>query len=262
MSNTKDTDKIKELKEMYANTSKHSNYQILPAALESFITDEDINVVTRNEKARLKYFLENVEISNKKVLDIGGNTGYFTFEFLKHGASILEYYEGNEEHAQFVKLAAEVLGYEDNLIAYNEYYNFDKEDHYDIILLLNVLHHLGDDFGDNQLSKEQVLELIIRHLKKVAKQTDVLIFQLGFNWKGNIDLPLFDNGIKQEMIDYILRNLRAEYEFIKIGVAEKAVNTVIYNDLNNKNIERDDSLGEFLNRPIFIMKSKKNASNK
>jgi len=258
MKNREQTQMIDQLKEMYANTSKHSNYQILPTELEKYLANDDINVVTRNEEIRLKYFLENVEISNKRIIDIGGNTGYFTFEFLKHGALELEYYEGNTEHAQFVKLAAEVLGHEDNLIVHNEYYNFDKEDHHDIILLLNVLHHLGDDFGDNKLSKEQVLALIIHHLKNVAKQTDVLIFQLGFNWKGNINLPLFDNGTKEELLDYILRNLREEYEFIKIGVAEKAGNNIIYNDLNDRNIERDDSLGEFLNRPIFIMRSKKN----
>jgi SAM-dependent methyltransferase len=259
MKNTKDTTQnIKALKDMYASTSKHSNYQILPTELEKYITNDDINVVTRNEEIRLEYFLENVEISNKKILDIGGNTGYFTFEFLKNGALELEYYEGNEEHAKFVELAARVLEYEDNLIVHNEYYDFHKEEYHDIILLLNVLHHIGDDFGNHKLSKEQVLELIIQHLKKVAKQTDVLIFQLGFNWKGNINLPLFDNGTKQELIDYILLNLRTEYEFIKIGIAEKTEKSVIYNDLNDKNIERDDSLGEFLNRPIFIMKSKKN----
>ena len=110
---------IDQLKEMYANTSKHSNYQILPTELEQYLANNDINVVTRNEEIRLKYFLENVEISNKKILDIGGNTGYFTFELLKHGALEVEYYEGNTEHAQFVKLAAKVLEYENNLIPLN-----------------------------------------------------------------------------------------------------------------------------------------------
>jgi hypothetical protein len=30
-------------------------------------------------------------------------------------------------------------------------------------------------------------------------------------------------------------------------------NSVVYQALNETNIERDDRLGEFLNRPLFIM---------
>ena len=41
-----------------------------------------------------------------------------------------------------------------------------------------------------------------------------------------------------------------------IGIAESAGDKIIYNELDSKNIERQDSLGEFLNRPIFIMESK------
>ena len=248
--------KIEALKKLYAKTSKHSNYQILASELEQYLTNNDIEVKSRNESLRLDYFLKNINIKHKKVLDIGGNTGYFTFEFLKNGASVLEYYEGNQEHAQFVKLASELLGYDNKLRIHNEYYNFDQDEGYDIVLVLNVLHHLGDDFGDNKVSKEKALETIIKHMKAMAKQTDILVFQLGFNWKGDRNLPLFDNGTKKEMIDFITLNLNNEFEILKIGVAEYANGNIIYNDLNNNNTQRNDSLGEFLNRPIFIMKSK------
>jgi SAM-dependent methyltransferase len=199
--------KIEKLKEMYANTSKHSNYQILASDLQKYLKNDDIEVKSRNETIRLNYFLKNVNIKNKKVLDIGGNTGYFTFEFLKNGADTLEYYEGNQEHAKFVQLASEVLGYTEQLTVYNKYYNFDQNEQYDVVLLLNVLHHLGDDFGDDKVSKEKALETIIEHMKAMAKQTDILVFQLGFNWKGDRDLPLFENGTKQELIDFIASNL-------------------------------------------------------
>ena len=69
----------------YHKKSKHSNYQILSTLLTPHL--KDINVVTRFEKERLEYILDRIELKNKNILDIGGNTGYFTFEFLKYNAN-------------------------------------------------------------------------------------------------------------------------------------------------------------------------------
>lgn len=248
--------KVEQLKNKYANVSKHSNYQILPMELEKFLSNSDVNTVSRNEKVRLDYFLKNVNIKNKTILDIGGNTGYFTFEFLRHGAKSIDYYEGNKEHSEFVELASEVLQRKKQVKIYNQYYNFDLDHKFDIILLLNVLHHIGDDFDNNKLSKKKALEKIIRYLNHIMTQTHILIFQLGFNWKGDISLPLFTNGTKKELIDFITLNLDSKYEIMKIGIAQKEKDKIVYNDLDKLNIQRDDSLGEFLNRPIFIIKQK------
>jgi len=247
---------LDKLKNMYANTSKHSNYQVLASELYHYLAKGDIDVRSRNEHIRLEFFLKNVNLKNKKILDIGGNTGYFTFEALRHGASKVDYYEGNDSHSKFVKLSSEILNYTDNINIYNEYYHFNKAHNYDVVFLLNVLHHIGDDFGNGRLSKEKALEAIIEHMKFIAKQTNILVFQLGFNWKGDCKLPLFENGTKKELIDFIISSLESEYEIVKIGIAERIDEDITYNDLNDMNIIRDDSLGEFLNRPIFIMKSK------
>ena len=184
-------DKIQILKWMYSNVSKHSNYQILASDLEKYLIDRDIIINSRNEKERLDYFLKNVNIKNKQILDIGGNTGYFTFEFLKRGVRSVDYYEGNIEHAKFVELASNILGYDKKLFIFPEYYEFNKKKKYDIVLLLNVLHHLGDDFGNHKLARIEVLDNIIKILKELSYIADTLIFQLGFNWKGNINNPFF-----------------------------------------------------------------------
>jgi hypothetical protein len=43
---------------------------------------------------------------------------------------------------------------------------------------------------------------------------------------------------------------------LKGAVAQELNGEVAYADLDDTNIQRVDSLGEFLNRPIFIMRSK------
>ena len=250
----KDTSRLLEL---YHHTSKHSNYQIVASDLENYIGNDTIEVTSRYEKERLKYFLENVNVTGKSVVDIGGNTGYFTFELLKADAVKANYYEGNEAHALFVKEASSILELQDRLNVYNEYFLFDnsmKENH-DVIFLLNVLHHVGDDYGDDKLSKEKALEMITQSLRNLATKTDTLVFQLGFNWKGDRHLPLFENGTKQEMIDFIESATKDIFEITNIGIAEKIDDTIVYMPINDNNLQRFDDLGEFLNRPIFVMKS-------
>src|SRR5512133_1686978 len=251
--------KKEELIQLYAKNSKHSNYQILSRRLSAIIGSGEIEVKTRYESERLKYILDNTEIKNKSVLDIGGNSGYFSFELLDNGASHVHYYEGNPVHSEFVKLAAETLGVAEKVEVTNRYMMFKDElnnTNFDIILLLNVLHHLGDDFGDTAISMNNARKEIITHLRNLAGKTQIMIFQLGFNWKGNRNMCLCQNGRKAELISYLKEGLEPYWEFIKIGIAENVDGTIVYKDLNDKNIHRVDSLGEFLNRPIFILKSK------
>ena len=89
----------------------------------------------------------------------------------------------------------------------------------------------------------------------MAQKTNFLIFQLGFNWKGDTKQCLFEHGTKSEMIQFIKDGIKGFWEIIEIGVAEKKDGVVTYEPLNVFNVKRNDTLGEFLNRPIFILKS-------
>ena len=62
----------KELVGLYQTSSKHSNYQVLPDILQSEI-GKDVSVRTRYEKERLRYILDNLQVGNRTILDIGGN---------------------------------------------------------------------------------------------------------------------------------------------------------------------------------------------
>jgi len=244
---------------LYAQTSKHSNYQILPEKLTAIIGDNEIQVRSRYESERLDYFLKHINFKNKTVLDIGGNTGYFSFELLDKGAKSVQYYDGNKAHSDFVKLAAKILHLSDKLLVRNAYYSFEKEKgeySYGIILLLNVLHHIGDDYGDKKISLINAKKEILKELNNLAYRAKIMIFQLGFNWKGNRNMGLFENGTKSEMIDFIRNGSKDYWEILKIGIAEKNNKAIEYKNMNNANIKRNDAIGEFLNRPIFILKSK------
>jgi len=245
------------LRELYAKTSKHSNYQILSERLAAIIGEDHIEVQSRYEHERLDYILSKMNFEGKSILDIGGNSGFFTFEAIEQGAREVHHYEGNKEHSIFVKTAAKILNCRNKLTITNGYYSFqNNEKKYALVLLLNVLHHLGDDYGDNTLSIDAAKEQMVTQLNGMARITNHLIFQLGFNWKGNRNICLFENGTKRELIDFVAESTKYFWEIQSIGIPMKTRKIIIYSDLDDENIARDDSLGEFLNRPLFIMKAK------
>jgi SAM-dependent methyltransferase len=221
------------------------------------INMEGIELHPKYEEERLKYILQKISVSGKSVLDIGCNTGYFLFELIERGVKFATSYEGGKFHAKFCQEAISLLEI-NNARIINEYYNFhEAQEHFDIALLLNVLHHVGDDYGDVGLSMKNAKDAIIEQLNSLSNHADLVVFQLGFNWKGDITKCLFENGTKKEMIDFISNGIKNHYDILSIGVAQKKNGIVYYEDINENNIKRDDSLGEFLNRPLFILQSRK-----
>lgn len=250
---------VNQLTKDYNNVSKHSHYQVLPSLLTKYINQSSLSVKSRAEHERFKYIKESIDLKGKSVLDIGANTGFFSFEAIEAGAATVVMYEGNKEHANFLRTAIGLLGLDDKMEVRNVYYSFssiDGSNVYDICFLLNVLHHLGDDYGDNSLNVEQVKAQMISQLNSMSYVCKTLVFQLGFNWKGNRDACLFKDGTKREMIEFIKSGSSEYWDIVSIGIAVKKNGTFVYHDLDENNIERIDAFGEFLNRPLFIMKSK------
>lgn len=247
-------DKYK-LIELHKKNTKHSNYQILPNALVNILDKTQLKIHSRHESERMIYFVSKVSFENKKILDIGANTGYFTFESIDAGASSVVVYEGNKNHAEFITEASKIVSYP--ILAKPEYYAFEEDNtnYYDVVLLLNIVHHLGDDYGDNSVNKENAKKQMLQCINKLSKNCEKMIFQMGFNWKGNRYDCLFDNGTKNEQIKFIEAGIESYWKIENIGVAEKENGQIVYKDLTEKNIKRDDTLGEFLNRPIIILKS-------
>lgn len=245
------------LVDLYQKNSKHSGYQILPKALKSFIHQDVKQFISRFEQERLDWVTSQISFSGKRVVDIGGNTGFFTFEAMDLGAEEVIYIEGNANHAQFVSKAKELLGL--NIQVKNKYFDFQTDlenDHVDVVLLFNVIHHLGDDFGDQSSSKEEALEKMKEAINYFSDKTNLMVLQMGFCWKGDRNELLFKDGTKSEMIDFVKSAVDGNWVIQSIGVPEEIGGLTEYKELSTENIQRNDSLGEFRNRPIFILKSK------
>ncbi len=247
----------KELIDLYLKTSKHSAYQILPDCLKNTIQYNVKQIINRYEKERMDFLKSCLSFKDKHVLDIGGNTGFFSFESIEAGAKMVSYVEGNPTHEIFVRKASEKLN--KNIKTQNAYLDFKiaaEQTRFDIVLLFNVIHHLGDDFGDKSISLEKAKEEMQNAISYFTNNTEVLVLQMGFCWKGNPSLPLFTNGTKKEMIDFVLSSVGNNWEIQSIGIAEERDEITEYKILNEENIKRNDQLGEFRNRPIFILKNK------
>ena len=244
------------LTELYLRASKHSQYQTIAPVLKDMVDESAISETSRYEAERMDYIMSYVDIVGKKCLDIGGNTGYFSFRSLEEGGTSVDYYEGNDSHAAFVKRAAELLGWTDRLKIIPTYYDFNigKDKGYDVCFLLNVLHHAGVDYGDVIADVKEAGATIRKQISGMSKESEYLVLQLGFNWGGDITKPLFEKGTKREMIDFVQDACRTVWDIIGIGIAEKCDEKVEYVDLNEENVRRNDSLGEFLNRPLFILR--------
>lgn len=250
-------DGIQRLKALYAQVSKHSHYQIMPDFLADLVDPVALNKrFSRYEVERMDYFQKHVPFKGARVVDIGANTGYFSFAAADAGGREVVAYEGNREHADFLRTAAELFHKPVRVV--DDYMDFSGPlpgAPYDIILLLNVLHHVGDDFGDRSLTIEQARREIITNLNHLADKTKYLILQIGFSWKTNYDYPLFAHGTKEEMIQLFKEGVEDHWSISAIGIAREEEGRTIYRELDAGNIVREDHLGEFRNRPVFILKS-------
>src|SRR5690606_22007330 len=252
---TRDTLHLRDILLNQAQNEKHRGYHILPERFLQALAGSHENTYTFYERERFRYFCQHVDFQGKSVIDIGCNIGYFLFSALDRGASRVTGYEGKASCGAFLHAAIEAAAAGDRFSFFDEYYRFNTPaEPHDIGILLNVLHHLGDDYG-NATDMASARQQMLQQLNGLSASVSTLIFQMGFNWKGDRNACLFDRGTKAEMIDFVQTGTRGRWAVRSIGIAQRDAGGVQYRPVDESNIARDDSLGEFLNRPIFILDS-------
>ncbi|MCC8991932.1 MAG: hypothetical protein LM514_05000, partial [Streptococcus sp.] len=90
-------------------------------------------------------------------------------------------------------------------------------------------------------------------LRQLASHTQYCWLQLGFNWKGDRHQPLFENGRKAELIDFVKGNCDGAWAIEDIAVYDPVGDQ--YTPICDNLLSRFDELGEFLNRPLFLLRS-------
>jgi SAM-dependent methyltransferase len=244
------------LKALYLQRSKHANYQLVHPLVSELLGDTSDLPAGKLEIERQAYFDRALPLLGARVLDIGANTGYFSFGALHSGAQHVTCYEGNQEHAAFVAHCAEQAGLNDRLVMHASYFDFLSpiKETYDLTYCLNVLHHLGDDFGDQTLSVAAAKDQMLKSLRHMAGLTRVLVMQLGFNWKGDVRCPLFDGGEKAALIDFVAQGVGESWVIEEVTVPHAL--SRVYEPISKDNLPRNNQIGEFMNRPLFKMRSR------
>jgi len=216
---------------------------------------EKYNLSKTFDSKRAEYIFNNLNFKSLKVLDIGADIGYFSFSAALSGASEVISIEGEEESSEFIKLQLKLLGMEGIVKVQDVQFDFDVEQNekYDVILCLNVLHHVGRYFGDSNLTLEEAKEKLIEYLNLISYSTKYCWLQVGYNWKGDVKLPLFANGSKRELIEFVISNISNYWEVEKIAILNDK--TMNYSSDDHR-MDRINELGEFGNRPLFLLKSK------
>lgn len=249
-----------ELTTLYQKTGKHSKYQKLPSRLQAKLNVEAQTALEHYEQERLQFISKHLDVEGKRLLDVGGNTGYFSFELLDRGARQVDFYEGKEAHCEFVKIVSKVLDVEDRINIYPQYLQFEEDLERidtDVMLLLNVLHHIGDDFGDDQLTVKESRNKIAEVLRNLSFGVKTLVFQIGYCWHGNRNTVLFEQGTKEEVINFVKNATESYWDIEQVGIAWPTAAGIEYQSPNPVNLERRNDLREFLNRPLFILTSRR-----
>lgn len=206
------------------------------------------------ETPRANFIKKFINYNDKTVLDIGCATGFFVFDALDNGAKKIICYEGSLDSykvlADFIDKSGEDIEH------HNIYFDFDgdKIPSVDVVHLLNVVHHFGDDYGDD-VDVEKAKLMMLKNIDAFSEKAKYMVFQMGYNWKGNVNSPLFSRGEKEEVINFLGDNIKS-WNVEKIGVPALVEDIIEYVDISPEYMVRNDQLGEFLNRPLFILKSK------
>ncbi|WP_416560853.1 class I SAM-dependent methyltransferase [Limnohabitans sp. yimb22184] len=243
------------LASLLAARSKHSAYQELHPWVRHLL-GEGASPRGKSEEARLAHMQAQLPFAGRRVLDIGANTGYFSFGALEHGSANVHAVEGNREHAAFMTQAAQLLDLGEQLEVEHGYFDFSEQSlwNHDLVLCLNVLHHLGDDFGAHGQDIVSAKQAMGFDLRRLASHAEHCWFQLGFNWKGDRHKPLFEHGLKSELIDFVAQACENTWSVEQVAIFNPQSGQ--YEHCTDALLQRVDELGEFLNRPLFLLKRK------
>ena len=214
--------------------SRHFFYQKIP----DFISGKKKNIKIDQDLMRLKWFLKHFKAKNANVLDIGSNFGFMCLNLSKVRKYICTGFESEKQVYKFSKKLKKKSKLT-NVFFYNKQFKFNNLDNlkkYDIIILLNVLHHAGHTYDKNKIkNSKNWVNYTINYLKKIREKSKYIFFQTG---NVNFNSQYFNSKNTFKIIPQIMK--KSGWKIKKIGVVEnfnsKIFNYKTYNQSEIKNI--------------------------
>ena len=198
------------LTNLYAETSKHAQYQTLPEPLAKILQMQfQVNEEWRGDRPRYPVIISQIPTQpNLRVLDVGANTGFFSLSIAHDRPKArVTACELNTTHARIIGLLAEVGGY-GNVKVIDTPANLDnlpRFEQQDCILHLNILHHAGHDFDREHIPNQSAYKkYAIEYLRRLGAIGRQLIFQMGYNHGGNKATPLVPRDDQAGKVEFTL----------------------------------------------------------
>jgi hypothetical protein len=190
------TTTVEQLRELYGEKSKHSQYQSIPDFISQALGySETIDQDWRGDRARLAHIqATSPPQPGQAWADFGANTGFFTLS-LAHANPQARFLaiEATPSHASFIALLAQHFGL-DNVGVLNAAIGADdlaRIGACDVLLHLNVLHHAGHDFDAGRVTGAGDFDAYaVDYLAALRTCARRLVFQVGSNLWGDKQRPL------------------------------------------------------------------------
>lgn len=115
-----------------------------------------------------------------------------------------------------------------------------------------MVHHIGGDFGEKTLTIGEAKNQIKNLVQLLSSHGRRCVLQIGYNWKGDVSKPLFANGTKSELIDFVTEVCAGFWDIEQISIYNPNVHK--YEPVSNQLLQPFVGIGEFLNRPIFLLR--------
>lgn len=256
-----------QLLALYMHSGKHASYQPLPAfVVEQLGVDVPVNPRWRADHGRLDYLKAHFDFNGQRLLDVGANTGLFTAT-LAHAypSSYCVAWELDESSADFIRALATEFNLA-NVEVVQQPLDYQvaqaMPEHFDTLLLFNVLHHAGVDFDAALVPDKQALQGYIKgFLKALRPAADCLLYQMGFNWGGDTAQPVAGRNALAEKLAYVEAALagtgwRIEHVGLVLDPQTRQIelfdsaSALAQADLCDR-LGREGGLSEFYLRPLF-----------
>ena len=193
------------IKLLESNKFKFSCYQDIPDIVKEKIRYVEDTFYKQNQvsldKPRYEFLINNLDLKNQRVIEIGSNMGFFLLNLAKDMGCRVKGFEPIETYTKATQLMSQIMEIQHLFEIFNQgisISDIDELPEADLIIELNVLHHAGNHYDSEFVrSSADWEEYATNRLSKLSKKSKYLFFQTGNVWN---DESLFST---ENSVDYI-----------------------------------------------------------